>query len=483
MSLNDFEQVKELGKGAFGTVTLVKRISDSTMYAMKTVKIAKMNAKDRENALNEVRMLASVRHQNIIDFKDAFFDEESLTLNIIMEVAEEGDLASKIKKHRNIKTLINESEIWSYLIQIIQGLQALHEKKIMHRDLKSANVFLNKSGVIKLGDLNVSKVAKMGLCYTQTGTPYYASPEVWSEKPYDYKSDIWSVGCIIYELCTTRPPFRAQSLEQLFKCVCRGAYDPISSTYSKDLHNMISQLLQVDPKKRPSCSQLLELPIIKDKIKNANLSMTKCEGTLLNTIKVPPKLNDINFLLPKMKRYNFTLNNKDSPMKKAFALKVEVTTTPLKKQTSDDHSSHNTSASSNNSGCRQLIVNKLRKCQSKSPTTERGSSSSNSVLELSSHSKQNLNIPPRRKVNNPIINLIRPVSQCPKQKNIVIRDVSVDLPAKHKENINPNSQIKLKRIESGKPRIYINLCEPVQAKKPTVPISNFLNCKPVSKKL
>ena len=94
-------------------------------------------------------------------------------------------------------------------IQIIRGLQALHDLKIVHRDIKCANLFSTKDGVIKLGDLNVSKVAKRGMLQTQTGTPYYASPEVWKDKPYDSKSDIWSVGCVLYEMCALNPPFRA----------------------------------------------------------------------------------------------------------------------------------------------------------------------------------------------------------------------------------------------------------------------------------
>ena len=90
-----------------------------------------------------------------------------------------------------------------------RALKILHEKNIFHRDLKSANVFINRNGTSKLGDLNVSKVAKKGLLYTQTGTPYYASPEVWRDQPYDSKSDIWSLGCVIYEMTTLKPPFRA----------------------------------------------------------------------------------------------------------------------------------------------------------------------------------------------------------------------------------------------------------------------------------
>jgi NIMA (never in mitosis gene a)-related kinase 1/4/5 len=94
--------------------------------------------------------------------------------------------------------------------------------KIFHRDLKSANVFLNKDGTAKLGDLNVSKVAKKGLLYTQTGTPYYASPEVWKDQPYDNKSDMWSLGCVLYEMASLKTPFRATDMKGLYEKVLKG---------------------------------------------------------------------------------------------------------------------------------------------------------------------------------------------------------------------------------------------------------------------
>ena len=97
-------------------------------------------------------------------------------------------------------------------MQMVKGLKALHARKTLHRDLKSANVFLYKDGTVKLGDLNVSKVAKKGLLYTQTGTPYYASPEVWKDQPYDARSDIWSLGCVLYEAAILKPPFTANDM-------------------------------------------------------------------------------------------------------------------------------------------------------------------------------------------------------------------------------------------------------------------------------
>lgn len=130
-------------------------------------------------------------------------------LSIIMEFADDGDLYQKIVHHKKEKMLFEENEIWNVLIQILIGLKNLHKHNILHRDLKvnisstqSANIFLNSNGEAKLGDLNVSKIAKNGLLYTQTGTPYYASPEVWKDEPYDAKSDIWSLGCVIYEMAS-----------------------------------------------------------------------------------------------------------------------------------------------------------------------------------------------------------------------------------------------------------------------------------------
>lgn len=150
-------------------------------------------------------------------------------LSIVMEYADDGDLFQKIVQHKKNGTYFGEPVIWQIFIQVMRGLRALHELKIMHRDLKSANVFLNKDRTVKLGDMNVSKVLKKGLSQTQTGTPYYArqvqahaSPEVWRDMPYDMKSDMWSLGCVLYESIMLKPPFRAEDMQGLYKKVIKG---------------------------------------------------------------------------------------------------------------------------------------------------------------------------------------------------------------------------------------------------------------------
>lgn len=145
-----------------------------------------------------------------------------------------------------------EPEIWSIFYQMVSGLDALHKKKIVHRDIKCANIFLTKNGLVKLGDLNVSKIAKAGIMNTQTGTPYYASPEVWKDKPYDKSSDIWSLGAVLYEMIALNPPFTARDMKGLYNRVIKGVYPKIPAKYSSDLSSMVAALLKVEPKQRPS---------------------------------------------------------------------------------------------------------------------------------------------------------------------------------------------------------------------------------------
>ena len=151
MSLNNFIIGKNLGKGAFGSVVLVTRKEDHKVYAMKSINIGKLDFKEKEAALNEVRILASLSHPNIIGYKEAFYDENSRTLNIIMEYADDGDISHKVQENLKRRLRFEESTIWEWIIQILKGLKYLHDNKIMHRDLKCANIFLMKNGLLKYG--------------------------------------------------------------------------------------------------------------------------------------------------------------------------------------------------------------------------------------------------------------------------------------------------------------------------------------------
>lgn len=112
-----------------------------------------------------------------------------------------------------------EQEVWDAIIQLAEGLNALHIYKIIHRDIKSANIFITENGEYKIGDLNISKQEKEGLVSTQLGTPYYAAPEKWRNDKYNQKCDIWSLGCVIYEMCTRKQAFEATDYMDLYNKV------------------------------------------------------------------------------------------------------------------------------------------------------------------------------------------------------------------------------------------------------------------------
>ena len=324
-TLNDFTIERVIGKGSFGSVFLVKRKFDQKLYALKSVFLDKLNKKEQENSVNEVRLLASVSHPNVISYKESFFDEKNNSLNIIMEYADDGDLQTEINKKKKNSETFDEKIIWLYSIQMIEGLKALHDKKIMHRDLKSANIFLSKNKLqCKLGDMNVSKVIKEKVLMTQTGTPYYASPEVWRDEPYSYKSDLWSIGCVIYEMCNLEPPFNGKDLDELFENVCSGKLKRINICYSEDLWEMILMLLQNDVERRVNCDEFLESELIKKKIEELkdnpdinyeayllekNIEIKNENNVLLQTIKFK-NFNELKNNLPTLKNYESNYNKR-----------------------------------------------------------------------------------------------------------------------------------------------------------------------------
>ena len=317
-SLKDYKIGKIIGEGSFAYVSLVSRKSDNKIFAMKTSKIGNLSLKEKQSALNEIRILYSLDNPNIISYIDSFFDEESKTLNTVMEYAENGDLSKKILSLKKKNYHFTEKQIWKFTIQILLGMNYLHDNNIIHRDLKSANIFITKKGILKIGDLNISKFTLNGLARTQLGTPYYCSPEIWDDHAYDQKSDVWSVGCIIYELCTLNHPFKGNDIKELSFNIKKGYYEHISNYYSEDLKTLISYMLNVDPRKRFSSRELINCDIVKKKIdmlKNDDISFifksneNKCNAHMIDTIRFPEDLNDINKKLPKKKKVKKNIEN------------------------------------------------------------------------------------------------------------------------------------------------------------------------------
>ena len=305
--MKNFEIINKIGNGSYSEVFKVRRKEDKEIYALKKVKMKNLKEKEKQNSLNEIRILASIKSPFVISYKEAFFVEEDKTLNLVMEYADNGDLYQKIKLFKKKKLFFEEKEIWKIFIQITRGLKSLHSLNILHRDFKCANIFLFSDGTAKIGDLNVSKILNKSLGQTQTGTPYYASPEVWNNSPYDCKSDIWSLGCILYEMLTLNPPFQADDFDQLYKKVIAGKYNKINSRYSEDMNEILKLLFKVDPKERPSCEEILNLDLIKKRIEffkdEAGLDFNDInaldDNELLKTIRISKNLVGLKEKLPK----------------------------------------------------------------------------------------------------------------------------------------------------------------------------------------
>ena len=312
--MKGFEIINKLGDGAFSIVYKVRRKVDNKIYALKKVKMKNLNQKEKINSLNEVRILASIKSPFVISYKEAFISEEDQSLCLVMEFADKGDLYQKILAFKKKKQLFEEVDVWKIFIQMTRGLKSLHDLKILHRDFKSANIFLFSDGSAKIGDLNVSKVIYKGVGQTQTGTPYYASPEVWNNDTYDTKSDIWSLACITYEMLTLNPPFRAETFEGLYKKVRAGKYNKINSKYSSDMNNLLKLLFKINPKERPSCGEILKNPLIQKRIDffKAQIGLDKDnidkmdDNELLKTIRLSKDLIGLQEKLPKA---NYNLPN------------------------------------------------------------------------------------------------------------------------------------------------------------------------------
>uniref|UniRef100_A0A8D0GQ73 non-specific serine/threonine protein kinase n=1 Tax=Sphenodon punctatus TaxID=8508 RepID=A0A8D0GQ73_SPHPU len=257
--------LKELGEGSFGRVLLVHDKGSSQKYAMKEIRLPKSTS-DVQNSRKEAIMLAKMEHPNIVAYKESF--EADGHLYIVMEYCDDGDLMQKIKHQRG--KLFPEDLILHWFAQICLGVKHIHDRRVLHRDIKSKNILLTCNGKAKLGDFGSARLLTNPMAYacTYVGTPYYVPPEIWENMPYNNKSDIWSLGCILYELCTLKHPFQANSWKHLILKICKGFYNPLSSHYSYELHYLIKQMFKKNPKNRPSASTILARGCLSKLIKN-----------------------------------------------------------------------------------------------------------------------------------------------------------------------------------------------------------------------
>ncbi len=200
-----------------------------------------MSEEDITDAEQEFLIHRTIKNKFIVKYESHFTDEDHIL--ILLEFMDNGDVGQYLRRYSQ-EYLLPEPKVWQIFIQTCLGVQYLHTRKILHRDLKTINLFLNKDMTLKIGDLGVAKEVKESHTETVVGTPYYLSPELCEERPYNNKSDIWSLGCILYELCTLKHPFDAKTQGGLFLKIIKGNYEPISSAYSPELGQIIDSCLQ-----------------------------------------------------------------------------------------------------------------------------------------------------------------------------------------------------------------------------------------------
>mmetsp|Transcript_49486 Transcript_49486/g.107757 ORF Transcript_49486/g.107757 Transcript_49486/m.107757 type:complete len:355 (+) Transcript_49486:143-1207(+) len=265
-TVGGYTRVREIGSGSFGKAILVND-AEGKPFVLKAIDLSRMDSKERRDAVNEVRVLSSLKHPYVVAYRESFLDNR--TLCIVMDYAEGGDLHNRIALTRKAGQTFAEAQVVRWITQASLALKHIHERHVLHRDLKSQNLFLTGSGRLRIGDFGIAKVLDSTNAFAKTtiGTPYYLSPEICQERPYSWSSDVWALGCILFEVAALRVPFDAPNIRALVTKITRGPTPAVPSRYSPELQRLCGDLLQREEKRRPSSVDVLKYPIIQTEIR------------------------------------------------------------------------------------------------------------------------------------------------------------------------------------------------------------------------
>lgn len=281
--------IRILGRGAFGEATLYRRSEDNSLVVWKEVELNNLSDKERRDVMNEISILSILEHNNIIAYFNHFLDKN--TLLIELEYCNGGNLYDKIN-HQNGKLFSEEVVIW-YLYQVASAVSHIHKAGILHRDIKTLNIFLTKTDLIKLGDYGLAKKLdnEFSMAETCVGTPYYMSPELCQGTKYNFKSDIWAMGCVIFEVLTLTRTFDATNPLNLCVKIVQGNWtmEVNSDVYSSALIKLVYECLDQDPAKRPTSDEILDQPII-----SCCRQELEERVALLNSAMKKPKLSTVS---------------------------------------------------------------------------------------------------------------------------------------------------------------------------------------------
>ena len=302
--MENYEVLNQIGHGNFGKIYKIKRKSDNKILIWKELDYSHMTEKEKEQIVTEVNILQELNHPNIVKYYDRIIDKKNSKIYIIMEYCEGGDISQLISKCKKNGEYISEEMLWKIFTQILKAVHAIHTHKqgiILHRDIKPSNIFLDKNNNIKLGDFGLSRILppELNFAYSHVGTPYYMSPEQIDETKYNEKSDIWSLGCLLYEMAAFRPPFQAKNQIMLGMKIKSGKIERINKRYSNELWKCICSMMNINYEKRPSTFDLMKIKDVDIRIKEEEIE------DLYECIKI---------LEEKLKKKEIELNNKEKEL-------------------------------------------------------------------------------------------------------------------------------------------------------------------------
>ncbi|TDH00551.1 hypothetical protein EPR50_G00189480 [Perca flavescens] len=271
--VEDYEVLFTIGSGSYGKCQKIRRKSDEKILVWKELDYGTMAESEKQMLVSEVNLLRELKHPNIVRYYDRIIDRTNATLYIVMEYCEGGDLSSLITRCIKERRYLEEQFVLRVMAQLTLALKECHRRSdgratVLHRDLKPANIFLDIRQNVKLGDFGLARILNHDTSFAKTfvGTPYYMSPEQIDRMSYNEKSDIWSLGCLLYELCALSPPFTAYNQKQLAEKIREGKFRRIPYRYSEELNTLLSKMLNLKDYLRPSVESILQSSLLADAV-------------------------------------------------------------------------------------------------------------------------------------------------------------------------------------------------------------------------